>query len=130
MLRVMADGAVSQSVAARVRAHCVAMGTSEPIYEVVWPKSALGVQRRRAALRLAGARRASGSGSCGTTCSAATSCSPCSSEELRRRYDGLEVVGYDTFGNIHGPHEHALIEALPGTLDEHSIDAVVVGNGC
>lgn len=50
-------------------------------------------------------------------------------DALRLRSPGVEIVGYDTFGNIHGPDEHA-VEALPGTLDEHGIDAVVVGNGC
>ena len=101
----------------------------EPVYEVVWPKSALGVRRRRATARLDGL---SGKriGFVWDYMFRGDELFPVLEHELRRRFDGLEVVGYETFGNIHGPHEHALIEAMPGTLDEHSIDAVVVGNGC
>jgi hypothetical protein len=105
------------------------MDVSEPVYEAVWPKSALGVQSRRAATRLdalAGKRI----GFVWDYMFRGEELFPVLEQELRRRYDGLEVVGYDTFGNIHGPQEHALIEAMPGTLDEHGIDAVVVGNGC
>jgi hypothetical protein len=107
----------------------VAMNMSEPVYDVVWPKSALGVQRRRAAARLDGlaGKRV---GFVWDYMFRGDELFPVLEQELHRRYDGLDVVGYDAFGNIHGPHEHALIEAMPGTLDEHSIDAVVVGNGC
>jgi hypothetical protein len=101
----------------------------EPVFDVVWPKSALGVQRRRAAARVAsleGARI----GFVWDYMFRGDELFPVLERELRARFTGLEVVGYDTFGNIHGPQEHALVEALPGTLDEHSIDAVVVGNGC
>lgn len=101
----------------------------EPRYDVVWPKSAVGVQRRRAADRLTtldGARI----GFVWDFMFRGEEIFPVVERELRRRHAGIEIVGYDTFGNIHGPDEHALVEALPGTLDEHSIDAVVVGNGC
>jgi hypothetical protein len=101
----------------------------EPVYEVVWPKSALGVQSRRSAPRLAtldGARI----GFVWDYMFRGEEIFPVIQRELERRHPGLTVVGYDTFGNIHGPDEHSLVEALPGTLDEHSIDAVVVGNGC
>jgi hypothetical protein len=101
----------------------------DPEYEVVWPKSPQGVQRRRAAQRvrsLQGARI----GFVWDYMFRGDELFPVLDRELRARFAGLEVVGYDTFGNIHGPNEHALVEALPGTLDEHSIDAVVVGNGC
>lgn len=103
--------------------------SSEPQYDVVWPKSALGVQPGRVAPRLAtldGARI----GFVWDYLFRGEEIFPVIQRELERRHPGLSVVGYDAFGNIHGPHEHALVEALPGTLDEHSIDAVVVGNGC
>jgi len=101
----------------------------EPRYDVVWPKSPRGTQRRRAAARLdtlAGKRL----GFVWDYMFRGEEIFPVLADALTVRYPGLEVVGYDTFGNIHGPDEHALVEALPGTLDEHSIDAVVVGNGC
>jgi hypothetical protein len=103
--------------------------SNEPTYETVWPKSALGVQPRRAAPRLAtldGARI----GFVWDYMFRGEEIFPVIQRELERRHAGVRVVGYDVFGNIHGPQEHALVEALPGTLDEHSIDAVVVGNGC
>lgn len=101
----------------------------EPHYDVVWPKSARGVQRRRAAGRpttLDGARVAF----VWDYMFRGEEIFPVIATELQRRFERVEIVGYDTFGNIHGPHEHALVEALPGTLDEHAIDVVVVGNGC
>lgn len=101
----------------------------EPNYDVVWPKSPRGTQRHRAATRLTtleGARI----GFVWDYMFRGEEIFPVIAEALRQRHPGVEIVGYDTFGNIHGPHEHALVEALPGTLDEHGIDAVVVGNGC
>jgi hypothetical protein len=101
----------------------------EPVYEVVWPKSARGVQRRRAATRLPtlqGARI----GFVWDYMFRGDELFPVLERELRSRFAGVEIVGYESFGNIHGPNEHQLVEALPGTLDEHSVDAVVVGNGC
>lgn len=102
---------------------------AEPAYEVVWPKSPRGTQRRRAADRLstlAGARI----GFVWDFMFRGDELFPVLERELRARHAGLEVVSYDTFGNVHGPYEAAVVEALPGLLDEHGIDAVVVGNGC
>lgn len=101
----------------------------EPHYDVVWPKSPRGAQRRRAAARLDsldGARI----GFVWDYLFRGDEIFPVLADALTKRYAGVEVFGYDTFGNIHGADEHALIEAMPGTLDEHGIDAVVVGNGC
>ena len=39
-------------------------------------------------------------------------------------------IGYEVFGNIHGPDEHDLVAAMPATMAAHRVDAVVVGNGC
>jgi hypothetical protein len=101
----------------------------EPSYDVVWPKSPRGVQSRRLAARLdtLDAKRV---GFVWDYLFRGEEIFPALEAELQRRFPGVEVVGYDTFGNIHGPHEHALVEALPSSLDEHGIDAVVVGNGC
>ncbi len=101
----------------------------EPRYEVVWPKSPRGVQSRRAANRLS-TLEGKRIGFVWDYLFRGEEIFPVLERALTERYPGLAVVGYDTFGNIHGPAEHALVEALPGTLDEHGIDAVVVGNGC
>ena len=111
------------------RPRCGRLSTMEPQIDVVWPKSPRGVQRRRAATRLTsldGARI----GFVWDFMFRGEEIFPLVAAELTSRFPGLKVVGYDTFGNIHGPDEMALVAALPGTLDEHSIDAVVVGNGC
>ena len=101
----------------------------EPQYEVVWPKSPRGVQPRRAADRLS-TLEGKRVGFVWDYLFRGEEIFPALERALIERYPGLTVVGYDTFGNIHGPHEHALVEALPGTLGEHGIDAVVVGTGC
>jgi hypothetical protein len=101
----------------------------EPMYDVVWPKSALGVQRRKNAARLDslnGKRVAF----VWDYLFRGEEIFPVIERELRRRFDGLEVVNYDAFGNLHGPDEHALVNALPDTLTRYRIDAVVSGNGC
>ncbi len=101
----------------------------QPVFDVVWPKSPRGVQRRRSAPRLAtleGARI----GFIWDYLFRGEEIFPILERELRVRFPGIEIVGYETFGNVHGSNEAALIEALAGTLDEHGIDAVVVGNGC
>ena len=101
----------------------------EPTYDVVWPKSALGVQRRNRAPRLdtlVGKRI----GFVWDYLFRGEEIFPAIEKELKRRFEGLEVVGYDTFGNIHGPQEHELVDALPNTLSRYRVDAVISGNGC
>lgn len=101
----------------------------EPTYEVVWPKSALGVQRRSLAPRLdslVGKRI----GFVWDYLFRGEEIFPAIERELRNRFEGLEVVNYDAFGNIHGPDEHALVDALSDALTRYRIDAVVSGNGC
>ena len=104
----------------------------EPVYEVVWPKAPRGAQRRRAAARLDGLDGLDGAriGFVWDYMFRGDELFPVLERELRRRHPGLEVVGYDVFGNIHGPDEAALVRGLPHELHEHGIDAVVVGNGC
>ena len=50
-------------------------------------------------------------------------------DELAQRYDGMEFVGHEEFGDIHGLDEKGVLDALPGRLREHEIDGVVVGVG-
>jgi hypothetical protein len=101
----------------------------EPRYDVVWPKSPRGGQRHRAAARL-DSLDGKRIGFVWDYMFRGDEIFPALADALMHTFDGLEVVGYDVFGNIHGPDEHALVEALAGTLAEHRIDAVLVGNGC
>ena len=50
--------------------------------------------------------------------------------ELKSRFTGIEIIGYDTFGNIHGGDQAARVKALPHVLAQYRVDAVVCGNGC
>jgi hypothetical protein len=51
------------------------------------------------------------------------------SEELAKRYPGVEFVDYGEFGNIHGDDEVELVAALPEKLKRLEVDAAVVGVG-
>ena len=101
----------------------------EPAYEVVWPKSPQGVQSRSMARRLdtlAGKRI----GFVWDYMFRGEELFPVLERWLRERFDRIEIVGYEAFGNIHGPDEAALVRGLPEVLASHRVDAVVVGNGC
>jgi hypothetical protein len=50
--------------------------------------------------------------------------------ELRSRYRGIEVVGYEEFGNLHGTDEVERVRRLPDDLRTRGVDAVVSGMGC
>jgi hypothetical protein len=101
----------------------------EPVYDVVWPTPPQGTQARRPAPRLDdlhGKRIAflwdyvfRGDELFGVL-----------ARELRRRFDGVEIVDYGTFGNLHGPDDRELVRALPAALATHRVDGVVSGNGC
>lgn len=101
----------------------------EATYDVVWPKSPLGMQARRPATRLDSLR--------GKRIAFAwdylfrgDELFPVLADELRRRVPDVEIVNYDVFGNLHGPQERELVEGLPAALAMHRIDGVVSGNGC
>jgi hypothetical protein len=49
--------------------------------------------------------------------------------ELGHSFDGMEFVAYDQFGDIHGADEKRVLEALPSRLQQHRVDALVVGIG-
>ena len=49
--------------------------------------------------------------------------------ELSKQFDGLQTVGHETFGDIHGPDERRVLAELPTRLREHRIDGVVAGIG-
>jgi len=50
-------------------------------------------------------------------------------DELTRRFPGVTFVGYEQFGNIHGPDELEVIARLPGLLERHGCRAVIAGVG-
>jgi hypothetical protein len=49
--------------------------------------------------------------------------------ELRARNPGLTFVGYEAFGDIHGPHAADVVASLPSRLRAEEVDAVIVGVG-
>ncbi len=101
----------------------------EPSFEVVWPKSPLGIQARRPAARL-DKLHGKRIGFAWDYLFRGDELFPVLAEELQQRFEGVEIVNYDVFGNLHGPQEHELVEQLPAGLARHRVDAVVSGNGC
>lgn len=101
----------------------------EPIYDVVWPRSPLGVQGRRRADRL---------DTLDHTRVAflwdhlfrGDELFPVLAVELRRRFEGVEIVGHEEFGNLHGADERERVGRLPDDLRNRGVDAVVSGMGC
>lgn len=51
-------------------------------------------------------------------------------EELKKRYPGVQFVGHEAFGSIHGGNEAEVLASLPGKLKQNRCDAVVSGIGC
>lgn len=105
------------------------MGFMQPTYDVVWPRSPRGVQRRLRAARL--------DGLVGKRIAflwdyvfRGDELFPVLERELRARFAGLEVLGYETWGNLHGADEHERVGRLPDDLRHRGVDAVVSGMGC
>jgi hypothetical protein len=101
----------------------------EAVHDVVWPKSPLGTQSRRPAARL-DTLRGKRIGFAWDHMFRGDELFPVLAGELHRRFDGVEIVNYDVFGNLHGPREDELVNALPSALATHRIDGIVSGNGC
>ena len=100
-----------------------------PRYDIVWPQSPCAGAQRALAPRLdslAGTRIAF----VWDYLFRGDELFPVLERELTARFPGVEVVGYDVFGNTHGPREAQVVAALPGMLHERHVDAVVSGNGC
>ena len=102
---------------------------SETHYEVVWPKSPLAVQTRHLAERL-NTLEGKRVGFLWDFLFRGHELFPAIEEELQKRFAGIEVVGYDAFGNTHGGDEAEVMAALPDRLRDRRIDAVVSGVGC
>lgn len=101
----------------------------EPTYDVVWPRSPRGVQQRRKADRLEtldGARVAF----LWDYLFRGDELFPVLEQELTRRCPGIEIVGYEEFGNLHGADEKIRVGRLGADLHRRHVDAVVSGMGC
>lgn len=48
---------------------------------------------------------------------------------FKEQFPGIKFVDHRNFGDIHGRHENAIIEALPGMLKKHGCDAVISAVG-
>lgn len=55
---------------------------------------------------------------------------PVLERELTARFDDVEIVGFETFGNLHGSDERERVGRLPDDLRDRGVDAVVSGMGC
>lgn len=55
---------------------------------------------------------------------------PVLGDELRRRFSGIQIVGFEEFGNLHGADEKERLSRLPDDLRSRGVDAVVSGMGC
>jgi hypothetical protein len=101
----------------------------EPTFDVVWPRSPQGVQRRRRAPRLetlTGARVAF----LWDYLFRGDELFPVLGAQLQGRFDGIDIVDYSEFGNLHGADEKERVGRLPDDLRARGIDAVVSGMGC
>ena len=98
-------------------------------YEVVWPKSPLAVQTQPLAERL-DTLEGKRVGFLWDFLFRGHELFPVIEKELQHRFTGIEIVGYDEFGNTHGGDEAEVIAALPNRLRDRRIDAVVSGVGC
>lgn len=95
-------------------------------YDVVWPKAPLATARRPLAPRIDGVagRRI---GFMWEYLFRGDELFPVLAQELQAR--GAEVVGYEAFGNVHGPDEAQLVGEIPSVIAARGIDAVVCGVG-
>ncbi len=98
-------------------------------YDVVWPRSPRGVQQKRRAdrLRSLSNRRVA---FLWDYLFRGDELFPVLAAELTQRFDNIEIIGFEEFGNLHGTDEHDRVGRLPDELRSRGIDAVVSGMGC
>lgn len=105
------------------------MACMEPMYDVVWPQSPRGIQKRRNAARLeslSDARVAF----LWDYVFRGDELFPVLEQELTRRFPDIEIVGFEEFGNLHGADEKERVGRLGEELHRRHVDAVVSGMGC
>ncbi len=105
------------------------MGGMETTYDVVWPRSPRGVQSRRRADRLDSLEHKRVA-FLWDYLFRGDELFPVLAQELTNRFEGIEIVNYDEFGNLHGSDEKARVSSLPDDLRDRGVDAVVSGMGC
>lgn len=101
----------------------------EPVYDVVWPRSGLGIDTAKLAPRLAtlnGARI----GFVWDYLFRGDELFPVLAQQLTERFNDVTIVDYDVFGNSHGGDEAEFIARLPVQLASERVDAVISGMGC
>lgn len=96
-------------------------------YDVVWPKSPMATARRPLSPRLVDGLAGTRVGFLWDYLFRGEELFPALAEVLRSH--GAEVVSYDAFGNLHGPHEAQLVGEIPSVIAARGIDAVVSGVG-
>ncbi len=103
--------------------------TTHTGFEVLWPSAPRGVQSRPLAPRVANLE-GKRIGFLWDYLFRGEELFPVLERELSRRYPTVEFVGYEAFGNLHGPEEAQLIGEIPSVIAARGIDAVVSGVGC
>ena len=101
----------------------------DPIYDVVWPRSPRGVQKKRRADRvdtLSGKRVAF----LWAYLFRGDELFPVLAQQLSARFADIEIIDYSEFGNLHGGDEKDRVGQLPDELRSRHVDAVVSGMGC
>lgn len=101
----------------------------EPTYSVVWPRSPRGIQQQRRSQRLqtlTGKRVAF----LWDYLFRGDELFPVLEEQLKARFEGIEIVDFAEFGNLHGADEKERQGRLPDDLRSRGVDAVVSGMGC
>ncbi len=98
-------------------------------YEAVWPRSPRGIQNRRRADRLESLEHKRVA-FLWDYLFRGDELFPVLAKELTNRFEGIEIVNYDEFGNLHGSDEKVRVGRLPDELRDRGVDAVVSGMGC
>jgi len=101
---------------------------AEPVYRVVWPLGKSTSKVRPVAERLPDLRGK-------TICELYNQLfkGDVLFSEIRKifqqQFPGIRFVDHGEFGDIHGQHENAVVEALPEVMSKHGCDAVISAVG-
>ncbi len=101
----------------------------EPTYDVVWPSAPQGVQQQRQAPRLPDLANRTVA-FLWDYVFRGDELFPVLEQALIERFDGIKIVSFETFGNLHGADEKERVGRLPDDLRSRGVDAVVSGMGC